>query len=61
MHTGCPKGHPFDDENTYIDGHGWRHCQICRRENNAKYYREEHGIGSGRVALFDKLAGEVKA
>jgi hypothetical protein len=36
--THCPKGHPYDEENTYvyIDKKGFPHrlCRICRREAN---------------------------
>lgn len=28
--TRCPRGHPYDDENTYVDGDGGRHCRTCR-------------------------------
>jgi len=30
--THCPKGHPFDEENTYYPPNGGRMCRICRRE-----------------------------
>lgn len=32
----CPRGHPYDDENTwgYRDG---RYCRACRRNRNAKH------------------------
>ena len=29
--TECPKGHTYDDENTYVDNDGRRHCRACRR------------------------------
>jgi hypothetical protein len=29
--SACPKGHPYDDENTYVDRHGKRYCRACRR------------------------------
>lgn len=29
--THCPAGHPYDDENTYVDPVGNRHCRACRR------------------------------
>lgn len=31
--THCPKGHPYDEENTYIDKRGSRVCRTCRRED----------------------------
>lgn len=30
--THCPKGHPYNTENTYIWHNGWRHCRVCDRE-----------------------------
>jgi hypothetical protein len=30
--THCPKGHPYDDENTRLDRNGWRQCRSCERE-----------------------------
>ena len=30
--THCPRGHPYDDENTYVDPtNGWRQCIKCRK------------------------------
>lgn len=38
--TECTNGHPFDEENTYIDRNGYRSCRICRREASKRaYYR----------------------
>ncbi len=39
--THCPKGHPFDEENTYVyrNGRG-RMCKTCDRASSlARYYR----------------------
>jgi len=33
--THCPKGHPYDEANTYWRGR-WRQCRECRREANRK-------------------------
>lgn len=30
--THCPKGHPYDEVNTYVDRTGARHCRTCGRE-----------------------------
>jgi len=27
----CPKGHPYDEVNTYVDKQGRRHCRPCER------------------------------
>lgn len=29
--THCPKGHPYDDENTHLTSQGWRICRACNR------------------------------
>jgi len=31
--TQCPKGHPYDEQNTYVDKRGCRNCRACRRES----------------------------
>jgi hypothetical protein len=37
----CPKGHPYDKENTYYY-EGKRHCIICKKANrSAWYYRQK--------------------
>jgi len=35
--THCPKGHPYDEANTYKMKYGRRACRICRREAVRKY------------------------
>lgn len=35
--THCPRGHAYDEVNTYLHG-GQRHCRACRRERMAAYY-----------------------
>lgn len=35
--TECHKGHPFDDENTYITPKGKRMCRACNREAQRRY------------------------
>lgn len=34
--THCYRGHPFDDENTYLDG-DYRRCRACARDRRRKY------------------------
>lgn len=38
--THCPRGHPFDDANTYRDRRGWRGCLACRRAAARERYRQ---------------------
>lgn len=35
----CPKGHPFDDENTGVN-RGWRYCKKCNRERVGQWQRD---------------------
>jgi hypothetical protein len=35
--THCPKGHIYDEANTYIDSRGKRTCRICQREASAQW------------------------
>lgn len=37
--THCPKGHPYDAENTYVKN-GLRNCRTCHRERSRKASRE---------------------
>lgn len=37
--THCPKGHPYDDQNTYVDKRGKRSCRACGNERRARYRR----------------------
>lgn len=43
--TQCPKGHPYDEKNTYIykaaSGRPSRHCRECAREQGRKRWREQ--------------------
>jgi len=36
--TSCPRGHVFDDANTYT-WHGMRHCRSCDRDRARRRYR----------------------
>lgn len=36
--TNCPKGHPYDEENTKIDNRGHRYCLACSRIKARKYF-----------------------
>ena len=35
--THCPKGHPYDDENTYHRPDGGRDCKLCTRQRRKIY------------------------
>lgn len=40
--THCPQGHPYDENNTYFDGQGYRHCLLCqRRQAKERWAREK--------------------
>lgn len=41
--THCPRGHPYDDENTYINKKGQRICRACNRERHAERYHSQQG------------------
>ena len=48
--TQCPQGHPYDEENTYFDGRGYRRCRACSR----RYYQKRD-----RLPLREPVAQEV--
>lgn len=33
----CPIGHPYSDENTYINTRGSRECRECRKDRSARW------------------------
>jgi len=35
----CPAGHPYDEENTYVDRHGQRYCRTCHRDRERRRYQ----------------------
>jgi hypothetical protein len=37
--THCPKGHPYDEENTYLPPGGGRECKECARQRNRERRR----------------------
>lgn len=41
--THCARGHPYDEENTYVDPHGWRNCRTCKRGKDRARWRAERG------------------
>lgn len=50
----CPKGHPYDEANTYITPSGHRQCITCQKiedersgADRTRAYRERHGLISG--------------
>ena len=40
--TQCPKGHAYDESNTYLHG-GERHCRACRRDAARRSYWKKRG------------------
>lgn len=36
--THCPRGHPYDDMNTYVTKDGIRQCRSCKREQARERY-----------------------
>lgn len=42
----CQRGHPFDEQNTYIDHKGRRQCRACRRAAVQRYQSREKAIGT---------------
>lgn len=41
--THCKHGHPFDEDNTYVDPNGNRDCRACGRDRARRYYRRQNG------------------
>jgi hypothetical protein len=45
--THCPKGHLYDEENTYITPTGARHCRTCQKERMQERRSLTPGLGQG--------------
>lgn len=41
--THCPAGHPYDDDHTYRDARGTRHCRPCNSAAVARYQARKRG------------------
>jgi recombination endonuclease VII len=51
--THCPKGHPYDEANTWVSPKGWRRCRRCRREaeSSRRYARTEKGKALHKIYM----------
>lgn len=38
----CLRGHPYDEDNTYVDRRGYRSCRACHREVNRAWMRAHY-------------------
>jgi hypothetical protein len=43
----CPHGHVYDDENSYIDKRGYKHCKTCRSERMRERRKDNPKVGRG--------------
>lgn len=48
--THCPRGHPYDDENTILTNHGSRACRECSRQRCAERYARTYQYKRGPYA-----------
>ncbi len=45
--THCPKGHAYDEENTYHRPSGGRQCRACERKRSMEYQRKKRAAAKG--------------
>ena len=50
LKTHCPQGHPYDEENTYINPKGQRICRECVRQRNLEWYQAHRPGADGKQA-----------
>lgn len=48
----CPRGHPYDAENTAIDIRGAQVCRICRRDSTSRWRAAKKAAGGERGGLL---------
>ena len=53
----CPKGHPFDAENTYRRPDGSRVCRACRRDAKAETNARKRTNGEGWISRRPRADG----
>lgn len=49
--THCPQGHPYDEENTYVNAKGLRSCKICTRQRAQRYEQRARAARARRLAV----------
>lgn len=59
--THCPKGHPYDEENTYINSEGQRICRICQARRMREWYQRKRAAEAGIDALELEYPGDETA
>ena len=47
--THCPQGHEYTEENTYVDGRGWRACRTCQKQNSDRYRNKSRPYKNGKM------------
>jgi len=60
--TSCPKGHPYDEQNTYIaPKNGARSCKACQRARQLERYRADRVGHNARNKLYRQRRKEREA
>ena len=61
----CIRGHAFDEDNTYVDPGGGRHCKECRRAAGRRYYWSNRTLrcpseitNLDRVTIYPEVSGD---
>lgn len=57
--THCPKGHPYDEENTYLIPGGGRGCKECMREHTRKRRRRLRAANPLAPRPLKPIEGEL--
>lgn len=53
MKEECPRGHPYDDENTYLH-QGRRHCRTCRRDRRKSSHERQQCGETLRASPYNR-------
>jgi hypothetical protein len=57
--THCPKGHPYDEENTYYPVDGGRQCKTCSRAATRERRKRLREANPPAPRVLEKPAGEM--
>jgi hypothetical protein len=57
--THCSNGHPFNDENTLIEGTGKRKCMVCDRQYKQTHKAEARDLSQRQLVVLEAVAGNA--
>lgn len=57
--THCPRGHAYDEANTYVDARGSRQCKTCTLDSGRRYLERKRGGPARKYKRRSRLGGAI--